>query len=134
MSLGYVADSGTEKYFLGKANDKKIFELESFEEQAKFFDSIDGNLFLTMTLLSLPSMEKEMDSLIESWKNQDMKKLEEITMEGSEDINQKDYFNKLYFIENIAMTEKIKSYLGQGENYFVIVGSGHLKKAGYNVE
>jgi uncharacterized protein YbaP (TraB family) len=42
------------------------------------------------------------------------------------------------------MTEKIKGYLGQNENYFVIVGSGHLvgdkgilallNKAGYTVE
>ncbi|HBF39384.1 MAG TPA: hypothetical protein DDW50_18950 [Firmicutes bacterium] len=144
MSLGYVADSGTEKYFLGKANDKKIFELESFEEQTKVLDSIDGNLFLTMTLLSLSSMEKDMDGLIESWKNQDMRKFEEIAMEGIGNINQTDYFNKIYFNRNIAMTEKIKSYLGQDENYFVIVGSEHLvgekgilallKKAGYTVE
>ncbi len=144
MSLGYVADSGTEKYFLGKAKDKKIFELESFEEQMKIFDSIDGNLYLTMTLLSLSSMEKELDNLIESWKNQDLKTLERITMKGIEDSHQKEYFDKLYFNRNITMTEKIKSYLGQDENYFVIVGSGHLvgekgilallKKAGYQVE
>jgi uncharacterized protein YbaP (TraB family) len=144
MSLGYVMDSGTEKYFLNKAHDKKVFELESFDQQAKIFDSIDGNLFLTMTLLSLSSTEKEMDIIIDSWKNQDMKKMEELTMEGIENANQKDYFDKLYFNRNITMTEKIKGYLGQAENYFVIVGSGHLvgdrgilallKKAGYNVE
>ncbi len=144
MSLGYVADSGTEKYFLEKAKDKKILELESFEEQMKIFDSIDGNLYLTMTLLSLSSMEKRLDNLIKSWKKQDLKTLEEITMEGSDDPHQKDYFDQLYFNRNLTMTEKIKSYLGQDENYFVIVGSGHLvgekgilallKKAGYNAE
>jgi uncharacterized protein YbaP (TraB family) len=144
MTLGYDANSGTEKYFLGKAGDKKIFELESFEEQVKIFDSIDGNLFLAMTLLSLSSMENQIDVLIESWKNQNMAKMEQINMEGIENESNKDYFDKLYFKRNIAMTEKIKSYLGKNEDYFVIVGSGHLvgekgilallKKAGYMVE
>ncbi len=144
MSLGYVADSGTEKYFLAKAGDKKIFELESFEEQIKIFNSIDANLFLAVTLLSLSSMESQMETLVESWKNQDMEELEAIVLEGIEDDDQQDYFDKLYFNRNIAMTEKIKSYLGQNENYFVIVGAGHLvgekgilallEKAGYTVE
>lgn len=144
MSLGYVAESGTEKYFLDKAENKNIFELESFEEQSNLMDGIDGNLFLTMTLLSLSSMENELGTLIESWKNQDMQKIEALTMEGIENENQKDYFDKLYFKRNIAMTEKIKGYLSQNDNYFVIVGSGHLvgekgilsllKKAGYTVE
>lgn len=144
MSLGYVMDSGTEKYFLNKANDKKVFELESFEQQTEIFDSIDGNLFLTMTLLSLSATEKEMDIIIDSWKNQDMQKMKELTMEGIKNANQKDYFDKLYFNRNIAMTKKIKGYLGQTENYFVIVGSAHLvgdrgilallKEAGYNVK
>ncbi len=144
MSLGYATDNGTEKYFLAKADDKKIFELESFEEQMNMFDDIDGNSFLAMTLLSLSSMEKQMENLFASWRNQDMKTFEAIVMEGIEDDSQQDYFEKLYFKRNIAMTEKIKSYLGQNENYFVIVGAGHLvgekgilsllKKAGYSVE
>lgn len=144
MSIGYVTDSGTEKYFLEKSSDKIIFELESFEEQLNIFDSIDGNSFLAMTLLSLSSMEKQIESLIISWKNQDLQKLEELTLEGIDNDNQKDYFEKFYFKRNLAMTEKIKSYLGQNENYFVIVGAGHLvgekgilsllKKSGYPVE
>ncbi len=144
MSLGYVANSGTENYFLAKAGDKKIFELESFEEQVKIFDSIDGNSFLAMTLLSLSSMEKELETMIDSWRNQDLQKLEDITMEGIENEGRRDYFEKFYFQRNLAMTDKIKGYLSQNEDYFVIVGSGHLvgekgivallKKAGYTVE
>ncbi len=144
MSIGYVANSGTENYFLDKAGVKKILELESFEEQVKLFDSIDGNLFLATTLLSLSSMEKEMGAIIDSWKNQDMQQLEKLTMVGSEDQSQREYFEKLYFQRNVSMTAKIKDYLGQSEDYFVIVGSSHLvgdrgivtllKKAGYEVE
>lgn len=144
MSLGYVGESGTEKYFLRKAGAKKIHELESFAEQVELFDSIDGNAFLGLTLLSLSSMENELEELIDGWKSQDMKKLEELTMKGSDDPSQKDYFDKFYFIRNLAMTEKIENYLDQNEDYFVIVGSGHLvgekgilsllKKAGYSVK
>ncbi|HBF40192.1 MAG TPA: hypothetical protein DDW50_23150 [Firmicutes bacterium] len=85
-----------------------------------------------------------MSLLVESWKNQDLKKMEALTFEESGNIQQQDYFDKLYFKRNKAMTEKIKGYLGQEENFFVIVGSGHLvgdkgilallKKAGYHVE
>ncbi len=144
MSLGYATDIGTEKYFLEKAGDKRIFELESFEDQINIFDSIDGNLFLALTLLSLSAMEKQVETLVESWKNQDIQTLEAITMEGIENDSQKDYFEKFYFNRNLAMTEKIKSYLNQNENYFVLVGAGHLvgekgiltllKNAGYSVE
>lgn len=144
MSLGYATDNGTEKYFLAKAGAKKIFELESFEEQINLFDDIDGNSFLTMTLLSLSSMEKQIENLVESWQNQDIKRFEAITMEGIEEDSQKDYFEKFYFKRNIAMTEKIESYLDQNEDYFVIVGAGHLvgekgilallKKAGYSIK
>lgn len=144
MSLGYTTDNGTENYFLEKAGDKTIFELESFEEQMNLFDSIDGNLFLSTILLSLSSMEREFENLITSWRNQDMQTLEAITMEGIENDDLQDYFEKFYFKRNLAMTERIKGYLEQNDNYFIIVGAGHLvgakgilsllNQAGYQVK
>lgn len=144
MSLGYTTDNGTENYFLEQAGDKTIFELESFEEQMNLFDSIDGNLFLSTTLLSLSSMGEEFENLITSWKNQDMKTLEALTMEGIENDDMQDYFDKFYFKRNLAMTEKIKGYLEQNDNYFIIIGAGHLvgakgilsllNQAGYQIE
>jgi uncharacterized protein YbaP (TraB family) len=144
MSLGYTTDNGTENYFLEKAGDKTIFELESFEEQMNLFDSIDGNLFLSITLLSLSSLEAEIENLITSWRNKDMQTLEAIIMEGIENDNLQDYFEKFYFKRNLAMTEKIKGYLDQKENYFVLIGAGHLvgakgilsllNQAGYQIE
>lgn len=144
MSLGYTTDNGTENYFLEQAGDKTIFELESFEEQVNLFDSIDGNLFLSITLLSLSSMGEEFENLITSWKNQDMQTLEALTMEGSENDNMQDYFEKFYYKRNLAMTERIKGYLEQNDNYFIIIGAGHLvgtkgilsllNQAGYQVK
>jgi uncharacterized protein YbaP (TraB family) len=146
QSMGYMPELGVDRYFLEKAKDgKRIAELESFEEQVKLFETIGEEKFLAFTLLSLDSVELQVKKLINAWRCGDLQTLEEIVFEinsgALHDVDE--LYNKMYFDRNRRMANKIEKYLLDDENYFIVVGSGHLigdkgivallKKGGYRV-
>jgi uncharacterized protein len=144
MSQGFSADSGTEKYFLKRSKNKNIFEFETFDEQISIFDSIDGNSFLGETLLELESGNNSIDELIDSWKKGDLSEINNITFKEPKNNSNEEYYKKFYYERNQKMVDKIKDYLSKSEDYFVIVGSGHLagdkgilallKSSGFSIE
>ena len=149
VQLGYSPELGIDRYFILKArkNSKPIHQLESAEWQMELMLSFsDDDLMLKHTLVSLDEMDDMFKQIMDAWKSGDHKKVEEVmlTDQLKEHPEFEALFKRLFDERNITMTEKILDMLKQQENYFVVVGAGHLvgeqgivsllKKKGFHVE
>ncbi len=123
---GYSQQHGIDMYFLEKAGDKPLLELESIEEQIEFLEVFDEypEVFLDYTLGEQGKSIDELDELFAAWKAGDAQRMEEIideSFEGYEEIRR-----VLLGERNIDMAKKIEGYLGGEDKYFVIAGAAHL--------
>ena len=148
LKLGFDPNLGIDKYFLSKADEKKILELESLDYQIDLlsgFSDKDQELFLFYTLKDLKVMEQELGQLTRAWASGDSKAIESILKRSiSEDERFAFVFEKLVYERNRSMAAKIETFLRTRETYFVVVGAGHfvgdqgiieiLKRKGYVVE
>jgi uncharacterized protein YbaP (TraB family) len=127
--MGYVPDYGVEKHFLNRAvKEKAILELEGIDAQIDLFEYINGEDMLAYTLFSINTMELKAGKMINAWRCGDLQAIEEIIFkkEYNPAVNFDELHRKLFFERNKKMTDKLKKYLLDNENYFVVVGSGHL--------
>lgn len=141
--LGYTENMGVDQYFLKKKK-TDILELETFEQQMEIFEKIDGQMYLEYVLNNLDSAGQNMDNMIRAWKDGDTSRLKQILFSENETKNNvKKLFNHLFYNRNKLFSRKILTYLESDEDYFVIMGAGHLvgsksvveliKKKGYTV-
>jgi uncharacterized protein YbaP (TraB family) len=149
MELGYEAEYGIDMHFLDKAvkDGKDVLELESMEFQLEVLDSLPHELqvLLLEDAVDNPVTEEEMERLFEIWRTGDAVAMEQMVFGDVEEYPQFQLINeKLIDERNYLMVDKIESYLGDNEVYFVIVGAAHLVgengivnlliEAGYHVE
>ena len=147
MRMGFDPALGIDIYFLSKAGQKKIIELESLEQQLNLFlDIPNGDLLLKESLYSLDEAELLMAEMVRYWKTGDEKKMNKLLFEDA--LNDypafSEIYDKLFYDRNDSMTQKIEAMLKQPGHYFVVVGSGHLiggkglvsalRQRGYGVE
>ncbi len=147
MKMGFDPGLGIDMYFLSKAGQKKIIELETLEQQLNLFlDIPNGDLLLKESLYSLDEAEIMMAEMVRYWKSGDEIKMSKLLFEDA--LNDypafSEIYDKLFYDRNASMTQKIEVMLKQPGRYFVVVGSGHLigekgivnvlLKNGYNVE
>lgn len=147
--LGYSPTNGIDVYFLSKARDKKkILELETADAQIDMLNSFSDHeqeLFLLYTLKDLDNTEKNVNEILESWKQGDADRMEKFLTQSLKDMPELEaVYKKLIDDRNEAMTQTIDGYLKTSDTYFIVVGSAHivgekgllnrLKKAGYSVE
>ena len=147
MKLGFDPELGIDAYFLSKAGQKKIIELESLAQQLDLFLNIpNGDLLLKESLYSLDEADVLMAEMVRYWKSGDEARMNKLLFEDA--LN--DYpafgeiYDRLFYDRNDSMTVKIKKMLEQPGRYFVVVGSGHLigdrgivnalRKNGYKVK
>jgi len=159
MQMGFDPELGIDYYFLEKAyadKSKKIIELESLEQQINLFlDIPNGELLLKESLYSLDESELLMSDMMHFWKEGDVPRMNKLLFEDALD----DYpafteiYDELFYGRNQNMVAQIERMLrtarsdaraNEKENYFVVVGSGHLvgdkgivnalKQKGYTVE
>lgn len=126
--LGYIPDYGVENYFIDKAKNKEILELETFELQKNLFGKINGGDFLAYTLFELNSLESNAEKIVSAWRCGDADKLEQILLKNNS-TNEKDLkyiYEELFYKRNVTMADKIETYCKGDGNYFVVVGAGHL--------
>jgi uncharacterized protein YbaP (TraB family) len=146
IRLGYLPENGIDMYFLKKAQDKKVLQLETYEDQLDlFFDMPDEELFLKATLTQFKDIEKQIEDTVTAWKNGDTERMiEDVLIEPQQEYPElRDVYNKIYTQRNIKMTKKISRYLQGNKIYFIVVGAGHLigeqgivnllKKRGYTL-
>jgi uncharacterized protein YbaP (TraB family) len=129
--LGLDPQYGIDKYFLKKAEgDKKIIELESFDSQMELFNSMsdpDQELFLIYSLKEVDDSEKNMDVLLNAWREGDSKVMERLMFKNADDDSRLSrIYEKLFYERNRNMADKIAKMLSQKGTYFIAVGAGHL--------
>ncbi|WP_027340120.1 TraB/GumN family protein [Halonatronum saccharophilum] len=146
-SLGYKAEYGIDNYFITKAtNNKEIIELESAEFQLEMLSSFSPKLqemALKSTIENGIFAEEIVEILFDYWLRGDTKGLEKLLFKDRiENPELEEFYFKVFDQRNYTMTDKILKYLEDENDYFVIVGAGHLigeagiinllKKTGYS--
>jgi len=109
IRLGYLPNNGIDMYFINKAKDKKVLQLETYEDQLDlFFDMPDEELFLKDTLEQLEDLETQIDKTVTAWKNGDTQQMEELVLkEPQTDYPElRDVYTKIYTNRNIMMAKK----------------------------
>jgi len=147
MKLGFDPELGIDAYFLSKAGQKKIIELESLAQQLDLFlDIPNGELLLKESLYSLDEADVLMAEMVRYWKSGDEVEMNKLLFEDA--LNDypafSEIYDRLFYDRNGGMTVRIKKMLAQPGRYFVVVGSGHLigdrgivnalRESGYDVE
>lgn len=128
QSMGYSADAGVEQYLLARAQEKSIVALETAEEQIALLDSLDGELFLAYTLLSLRTFESQTAEMIRAWRCGEAAALERLLLDDTGALlpGVSDVVERIFDERNRSMAESLERLLEQGGSWFVVVGAGHL--------
>ena len=129
-----------------KENGKKIKGLETMAQQAGFLDSIPYKYQAAELLKYIDSSgtdqqeNKLMTQLFEAYRNQDLKKLEELMLDG--DAGMSSFSDILLYRRNANWVLKLKTLMAE-KSLLIAVGAGHLpgdkgvinllRKAGYTV-
>lgn len=137
-----------EQVIMGAAKEKgkKIKGLETMAQQAGFLDSIPYKYQAAELVKYIDSADTEkgenqlMKQLFDAYRNQDLKKLEELMLDG--DAGMSSFADILLYRRNINWVMKLKSLMTD-KSLLVAVGAGHLpgekgvinllRKAGYTV-
>ncbi len=128
---------------LAKAEKKEIKGLENIQFQASVFDSIPYKVQAELLLKSIDSIEKnetEFDVMLESYKAQDLKKLESTVSEN--EFGSEENLEVMLYNRNKNWVAQLRDILPE-KSIFMAVGAGHLvgkggvidllRNAGYKV-
>ena len=129
MTLGFEAQYGIDLHFFKAAQntDKTIESLESLDDQLNLFDNLslgDQEAFLRQTLGELDSLETDMETVVGAWKEGDGAALERFLLGSFEAYPQ--LHDRLLSQRNQQWLPQIEGYVGQDQDYLVIVGAAHL--------
>lgn len=128
--LGYDTALGIDQHFLDRAKGKPIIALETLEGQMKVLASAsdeqqESNLVITLD--SVDEMAETMNLMRTLWKQGDAEGLYDAMKIDSEKYpGFEKQWEALLDTRNIAMAEKIKSYMKSDATFFVIVGALHM--------
>lgn len=156
------AVAGVDTYLMSQAIKvkKPIVELEGIRFQIDMFEGFSKEIqvkLLETTIKSLEPTEKSnektpeidtFDEMLTAWKDGDEKAMEKIVSSmdaaGTEDKDLKEFYEMFLNTRNEHMVVKIKEYLKQDKDYFIVVGAAHvlgdkgivkeLEKSGITVE
>lgn len=155
------AVAGVDMYLMSKAvaSQKPIIELEGMKFQVDLLDGFSDKIqtaLLEGTVKGMELSEKEnknlssesIDKMLNAWRDGDVKTMSELaaTMDGSTAASpeMKEFNTAFLNKRNDHMVEKVKEYLADDEDYFVVVGALHvvgengmvkaLEKQGFKVE
>jgi uncharacterized protein YbaP (TraB family) len=129
MKLGFSPEYGIDFFFVEKAKEKEIVELETMEEQLSLLsDTSHGNLLLEDALLGLADMKQKMDDIILAWETGDFDKMNNLIFKEPLEKHPEflPVFKEMFFDRNEKMAQKIVGFLKTKKTYFVVVGAGHL--------
>ncbi|MEN8152827.1 MAG: TraB/GumN family protein [Acidobacteriota bacterium] len=130
VKQGLDPNLGIDKYFINKAGDKKILELEGVEFQLDMFDNFsdaESDKFLLSSLRDATELGKEIDTIVEAWKAGDTDAIERLLIDNKKDFPGMEKLFKIILDErNERMVKKIESYFQTGDSYFIIAGAAHL--------
>ena len=148
MNLGLSPNQGIDVHFLNRARGKKkIVELETLEQQLDLLLNLDeSGQMLRQTLAEFDDYPELMKSLTDIWQRGDAAQLDELLIKKPlrEFPDSRPAFEKIFLQRNLKMAKKIEGFLHSNNNYFVVVGAGHLvgersivdllQKAGFQIK
>jgi uncharacterized protein YbaP (TraB family) len=132
-ALGCEADKGMDSYFNAKARKegKARRQLETPEFQMALFGQLnkeEQEAMLLETLECLQTLGQDFDGMIHSWREGDMKSLEELFLKSMK--GHPKLMEILLYARNRSWIPEIEKILAGNENTLVIVGAGHLAGEG----
>jgi len=132
MRLGYSPELGIDKYFLdrARAGRKPVVELETAKEQMALLSKDDKEFqdkLLLYTLESMHEIEPMLDEMFKGWQRGDAEAFDKIMNAPLQtDPSLKMIYADLITKRNYKMVDKIEAFLKTDNDYFVVVGSGHV--------
>ncbi len=136
---GISFDYGVESYFeekleSGKHEDKEVIGLEEVEDQVGSYRKLSEQsqeIYLKNSLEELDYAVEEINEMISYWKEGDIEYFAEIREEEKEETpteSLQEYKKALTDHRDVQMAGEIKEILeeGNGDTYFIMVGSLHL--------
>ena len=130
MTLGYQAEYGIEAHFLEKVGTRNVLELETIDQQLDLLFNQPMALqrqLLVDTLDQEAGIEPLVAGLVSAWLAGDDEEFMAMFEAQSGDSElARQFTEQLLDRRNVAMVEKIKSYLKGAGTYFILVGAAHL--------
>ena len=131
---GFDSEAGVDSFFEQKARarNKKIEQLETFEEQLALMSGSsmaeqEVSLNYTLSTLRDGSLQHELNALVIDWLEGDVDGLFSTMSRPMQAFPElKSFMVKMFDERNVAMADKIARRISAGGDYFVIVGAGHL--------
>ncbi|TCJ06409.1 TraB/GumN family protein [Cytobacillus praedii] len=149
MDPKYKSELGIDHYFLSKAGNKKVIELEGAEFQINMLSGFpeDVQIKLLEDSLKTGNANDGLSPLIKAWQTSDDAAIEKLLFSVPDNSPEyKVYMTEMFDNRNVGMANKIEKYLtGTTKGtYFVVVGAGHyfgdmsiiklLEKKGLKIE
>lgn len=145
MKMGMDPSLGIDHYFLGKADKKRVVEIESADWQINlisgFSDDLQEKMLISATE-EAAEMQESIKRLRASWASGDMEKMDSQIRESSR--TPEEISKKLLADRNPHMADVAEQFLKGKEQAFMVVGAAHmvgkdgvvsiLQKRGYKVE
>jgi hypothetical protein len=143
-ALGYEASWGLESYFMKQLPpDAEVLQLESLWQQVNMLEELDPDVFLSYSLREFDAGSAQIEALAQAWRCGDHAALETLLFasETAPDLNDKqraglkELHERLFTVRNRVMADGIAKLIETGsDDYFVVVGAGHLLGMGSVIE
>lgn len=129
MKLGYNPEEGVDKYFYGKAkkDKKETVPLETLDFQLGLFTGMtkqEEDAMLRETLQEISNFKKDLQSIVDAWKNGNTKVLEQLMLDAMRDYPA--LHKKLLIDRNKQWVDKLQKLHASGKTVFVVAGAAHL--------
>lgn len=129
--LGLQPEYGIDAYFQRKAEGQKpIEELESVEAQLAMLSTLSDQeqvLLLSWTMNDFDQTAQAFEQLLQLWQRGDAEAMEqELRKDLEEEPRFEPIWKRLVDDRNLAMAERIGTFLASHRRYFVVVGAAHL--------
>lgn len=149
IKAGLNPSQGIDKYFLNKAGDKPVEQLEDAAWQIQLLSSVserDSDQFLLSSIRQAEHAEETWTKLAKYWSEGAADKIDELTnaQEADDDADEKALSRRLREDRNPHMADRLEKCLHSSESCFMIVGVAHavgkegivklLQARGYRVE
>jgi uncharacterized protein YbaP (TraB family) len=135
-ALGFDASWGLESYFLKqRAPGSEVLELESLQQQVDMLEGLDAEVFLSYSLREFEESSAQIEAMVQAWRCGDHPALEALLFaaETSPDLNEAqraglaELHERLFTARNKVMADGVEKLIATGkDDYFVVVGAGHL--------
>ena len=126
---GYRVEFGMESYFLRRAGQKRIEELEGALRQIEVLDALPPrlqNAMLVETLQGVGRAESRAREIEALWEAGDAERLAAFLFDPRSSAARRSLWERMYFARNRAMAARLEAGLREPGVRFAVVGAGHL--------